>query len=161
MLKADNTKGNSKEDPDRFDLYDTEEMEDGRIINQLDILKRRLNYINTEIIGDISSLPTISDQPGLINIVNTLYKSVRMMDVKHAKDVEQRFRFLQQDLSIAFSKDKSKSSLSAEDKTQFNNLKEKLMFLVENKDLMEEVLLRIEKENDTYEEIAEVANQFK
>jgi len=83
-----------------------------------------------------------------------------MMDLKHAKDVEQRFRFLLTDFGLN-AKDKKQSYLAAEDKTEFNKMKEKCWFLVENKDLMEESLLRVEKENEIYEEIAEVASQFK
>lgn len=83
-----------------------------------------------------------------------------MMDLKHMKDVDQRIKFVSNDFSMN-SKNKIVNYLPSEDKTEFCKLKDKFTFLIENKDLMEEVLQRVEKENTTFEMVAEVAAEFK
>jgi len=143
-----------------FELYDTEEMEYGRIVNQCDILYNRLDVLKNNIIGDLTELPTISDKPGLIWKVEALYNSVRMMDHRHCKDVEQRLKFFEVDYKTIF-QTKKPVTITAEDKTEFNKMKEKCGFLTENSDLLEDVLARIDKENSAYEKLAKLCAELR
>ena len=129
-------------------------------MNQLEVLNNRQKFLKESVIGDLNDLPNLSEKSGLIYIIDAVYNTVRMMDLKHMKDVDQRLKYIWNDFSIN-SKNKIVNYLSAEDKTEFGKQKDKCAFLTENKDLMEEVLQRIEKENNKFELVAEVAAEFK
>ena len=94
-----------------------------------------------------------------MSAVDELYNSVRKLDPRYVKDIENRLKFLFGDICNNL-KDKKTSYLTAEDKTEFSKLKERCQSQNDNKNLLEDVLMRIEKESTIYEQVAYVSSEF-